>query len=141
MHIEFRIPIGNEARVEDLTLKSNGKVDPAEGRVLRQGIRDIQDSRVESFVRSQSADDLGKAWKGRQPDEETGEVVASISGNFAKSEPHIASQILIVDPAAHQVTVQTQDVKGAFFNHWIQASYDPCSGQVNPRTITEWVSG
>lgn len=140
MHIDFRLPIGNEAKANGLTLKSNGKVDRAEGNVPRQGIKDIQDPRVESFIRSQSSEDLGKAWRGRQPDEETGEVVASISGNFAESEPSIASQFLIVDPAAHKVTVQTQDVKGPFFNHWIQASYDPSSGEVNPKTIMEWVS-
>ena len=140
MNIDFRLPIGNLAQVGSITLQSNGKVDPQEGRLPREGISDIQDKRVESFIRSHSAVDLGKAWKGRLPDEETGEIVAGISGNFAQTKPSIASQFLLVDPQANLVTVQTQDVKGAFFNHWIQANYDPNNGKVNPQTITEWMT-
>lgn len=140
MHIDFKLPIHNQAYVGSITLKSNGQVDEQEGNPPRQGLRDITDERVESFVRNPSAAELGKPWKNYGTDEETGQISAVISGNFGKSEPSVASQFLHVDPKNHQVTIQTQDVNGPFFNHWIQAGYDGQSGKINPRTIVEWVS-
>jgi hypothetical protein len=140
MNLSFALPKGNKARVGNMTLNSNGKVDRREGNVPEQGIVDIMDKRVESFTRSIEAADLGDAWSNWGRNDATGEWAAVISGNFGKSEPSVASQFVNVHRKKHTVTIQTQDIKGPFFNHWIQARFNPQTGQVNPKTITEWVS-
>lgn len=141
MSFDFRLPVGNEARIGKTTLRSNGRVDRQESLVPKTGITNIEDTRVEEFIRTLDAKELGKGWRAHAtPDEETGIYNAVISGNFGETKPTIASQFLHVDPKAHEVTVQTQGGGKEFFNHWIQASYDPSSSQVNPKTIVEWVS-
>lgn len=141
MNTDFRLPIGNQAQVGGITLKANGKVDKQEGHLPQQGVRDILDSRVESFIRNQDGPgDLGKAWRNYGTDEETGRISAVISGNFGETKPSVASQFVHIDPKSSEVTIQTQDAYGPHFNHWISANFDPASGKVNPRTISEWVS-
>lgn len=131
--IGFQLPVGNIAKVGNMTLRSNGKVDRQEGNVPKEGLRDILDNRVEKFIASCDAKDLGGDWRGYD------NRSAVISGNFGKEEPSVASQFLFVDKRRHTVTIQTQDAYGPQFNHWIEAKYDK-DNHVNPRTINEWVS-
>ena len=138
--MEFRLPLGNRARVGNMTLRSNGKVDRAEGKVAPQGIKSMDDPRLEEFVRTRDASALGEGWKGySEPEYETGRIIAG--GNaIPMTDRSYSGQFLILDPRAHTVTLQTQGIEQEHFNHWISAKFDAHSRAVKPETIHEWVS-
>ena len=138
--MEFRLPLGNRAVVGNMTLRSNGKVDRAEGKVAPNGIKSMDDPRLEEFVRTRDASVLGEGWKGySQPEYETGRIIAG--GNaIPMTDKSFSGQFLIIDPRAHTVTLQTQGIEQEHFNHWISAKFDVRSRDVKHETIHEWVS-
>lgn len=136
----FTLPLGNRAIVGNMTLRSNGKVDRAEGKVGPQGIKSMEDPRLEEFVRTRDASVLGEGWKGySRPEYETGRIIAG--GNaIPMTDKSYSGQFLILDPRARTVTLQTQGIEQEHFNHWISAKYDVQSRAVKHDTIQEWVS-
>jgi hypothetical protein len=135
----FRLPIGNKAHVGSMMLRSNGKVDKKEGLPPGHGIKNIEDPRVEKFIQSRDASVLGEGWHGySEPDYDTGRITAG--GNaIPRTDDSVSAQFLILDPKKKSITLQTQGLEQEHFNHWIQASFDR-NGQINPKTIAEWVS-
>lgn len=138
--MDFRLPIGNKVKVGNITLNGNGRVDRKEGTVPQNGLASIEDPRVESFISSRGLESLGENWRGDlKPDYDTREITAACNG-WPRTDDTSSGQFLILDRKGHKITLQTQDIHNSgFFNHWIQASFDN-QGQINPKTITEWVS-
>ncbi|MBS2038485.1 hypothetical protein JST97_26130 [bacterium] len=138
--MQFRLPIGNRAIVGDLTLRSNGKVDRAEGKVPPHGIKRMDDPRLEEFVRTRDTAALGQGWKGYgEPEYGTGRIIAGANA-IPMTDDSYSGQFLILDPRAHTLTLQTQGLQQECFNHWISAKYDVQSGAIKADTIHEWVS-
>lgn len=134
------LPIGNKGKVGKTTINSNGRVDRKEGTVPKNGLSSIQDPRVESFISSRTLESLGENWAGDlEPDYDTRRITAACNAWY-KTDDSSSSQFLILDRKGHKITLQTQDSRNeGFFNHWVQASFNN-QGEINPKTIVEWVT-
>jgi hypothetical protein len=124
---------GNGGRLVQVT--SNGKVDRAESvgvdRKADGFLASIQDERITQALRSQAASPLAGRWQ-TIPSDTPGHL--SWDCGDQRVWKYGGTQQLDVDCQHHKLSLSTLGDRG---EHTIKASYDPSSGRVNPKTITE----
>jgi len=141
--MDFRLPLGNRAKVGKMTLRSNGRVDRAEGKPPAHGIKSMSDPRLEEFVKTRDFSVLGEGWKGyldrvNWGESGTGRLVAGANA-MPRTDDSVSAQFLILDPRARTLTLQTQGLQQEHFNHWIQVRIDGRQG-IKADSVEEWVS-
>lgn len=135
-----RLPIGYQATVGGITLRSNGRVDAAEGTIPKGGLETIQDERIEAFIATPSLESLGSdVWGSLRYNPSRHTTIAGCV-DMESTEVGKPRQYVELDPEAQTVTLVTIGGRHeGFFNHMIGASFDS-TGAIDPKTITEWVN-